>query len=365
MVKSLKSFLITEADTKAAFEMETSIVNAANGDKHTSSLVKEKAAKNIIKFLNSKGVKGKGQMPASIYPTNFAKWDKYFPNSKVPGSTKTPKTDIIIGNTKISLKTGPAQLTSGGKNEASALFYNAIERAGKKPNDLISSIRDNISQLAPSTVTSEKGNVAQVLKSEKDKILVKANKLNQKLKQQIRELFSTGGAVSTYFTEEAMSGSIKFNNNLATATHILVTNFEGNNNSLHRTNDLKYVSKIASQVNPQVRFKSTSVKSDGVKTGYYRYWGVVSLITEEIEHDTNLLIEELNRENLLQEGIFDTITQKGKEVYDRITNFLKNIKEKIINLFNKAIEYIKEGWKNVLEFFDLDLDVDHGNYVSW
>ena len=36
MPKSFKSFLITEADTRAAFEMETSIVNAANGDKHTS-----------------------------------------------------------------------------------------------------------------------------------------------------------------------------------------------------------------------------------------------------------------------------------------------------------------------------------------
>ena len=365
MVKSLKSFLITEADTRAAFEMETSIVNAANNDKHTSNLIKEQSAKNIIKFLNSKGIKGKGQMPASIYPTNPTKWDKYFPNKRVPGSTKTPKTDIIIGNTKISLKTGPAQLTSGGKSEASALFYNAIERAGRKPNALISSIRDGISQLAPSSTTSVKGNVAQVLKSEKDKILLKADKLNKKLKEQIRELFSTGGTVSTYFTEEAMSGSIKFNNNLATATHILVTDFEGKNNSIHRTNDSKYVSKIASQVNPQVRFKSTSVKSGGVKTGYYRYWGVVSLVTEEIEHDTNLLIEELNRENLLQEGIFDTITQKGKEVLDRITNFLKNIKEKIINLFNKAIEYIKEGWDKVLDFFDLDLDVDHRNYVTW
>ena len=39
------------------------------------------------------------------------------------GSTLTPKTDFVIGNDKISLKTGDAQLMSGGKNEATATFY--------------------------------------------------------------------------------------------------------------------------------------------------------------------------------------------------------------------------------------------------
>jgi len=373
-MQSFKNHLLVEADTRAAFEMETSIVNAANNDTHTSKLIKKDAAKKVVKFLNSKGVKGKGKMPKSIYPTNSKKWDVYFPGKKVSGSTKTPKTDLMIGNTRISLKTGPAQLTTGGRGEANALFFNAIEKSGKRPTGLVAEIQDGISKLAPSTLGAVKGNVRQILKSEKDKVLMKADKLNHDLKKKIRTLFQTGGTVANYFTEEAMSGEIKFGRNEGFATHILVTDFDGSNNKLYKTNDKSYVSKIASQVKPEVRMKSASETKKSLisksnpkgKTGFYRYWGIVGLMTEEvIDTEMNLLIEELENESLLQEGLFDSITSKGKEVLDRINNTLKNIKEKIMNLFNRAVSFLRDSWQNILEFFDLEVEVTHRNYVSW
>jgi len=365
-MKSFKNYIITEADTKAAFEMETSIVNAANKDTHTSKMITKEAAQNIIRFLNSKGISGKGKMPASMYATNPSKWDKYFPGGRVPGATKTPKTDLIIGRSNISLKTGPAQLTSGGKGEASALFFNAIEQTGKRPDKLVSSIRDGISKIAPSTLTSVKGGVRDVLKSKKDEVLNKANELNKRLKEEIKNLFSSGGSVPIYFTQEAISGDIKFNHSEGAADYILVTDFKGQNNRLHRTNDKKYVNKIASQVKPDVRFKSVSEKIGGKKTGRYRYWGVVSLITEEvIDNDFNMLMEEFEHEGLLKEGIFDTIKQKGGEILDRINNVIDKLKDKITEYFMRAINYIKDSWDKVLEFFDLEVDISHRNYVQW
>ena len=57
----------------------------------------------------------------------------------VPGSTKTPKTDFVIGKNKISLKSGSAaQLMSGGRNESIATFYtalNSVEGMQKKMID--------------------------------------------------------------------------------------------------------------------------------------------------------------------------------------------------------------------------------------
>tara|TARA_Y100000310_G_scaffold87052_1_gene83942 strand:- start:264 stop:1298 length:1035 start_codon:yes stop_codon:yes gene_type:complete len=344
-MKSFNQFLISEAITKAAFEMETSIVNAVNGSPHTSRLVKEKAVKNIVKFLKSNGISGKAQMPNNNYQTNSQKWDVYF-DGKVPGSTRTPKTDFMVGSTKISLKTGPAQLCSGGKNEALALYSNAIEKDGKKPSKIVEEIRKGIEKLAPASVGSTKGNVRQLLKSKTDKVLVEADKLNHKLKELVREQFASGGNIPLYFTQEAMSGEIKFNRNDGYASHILVTNFDGNNNSIYRTDDSSYIKKVASQVRPEIRMKSTSVKRGGVKTGHYRYWGIISLLTEEIE--------ELENENLLQEGLLD-----------RINGFIQNIIKKIRNFFERAINFIKDSWNNVLNFLEIDMDIIFNNYVRY
>ena len=353
--------LVTESDTTRAFEMETSIVSSANKSPHKSKLIKKQASDNVVKFLKSKGITGKGKMPRNSYPTNAKKWDKYFPNGKVSGGTKTPKTDLMVGRARISLKTGPAQLTSGGRGEALALFMNAIEKSGKKPDAFVKKIRDNIGNIAPSTVSSVEGNVRELLKSKKDEVLLKANKVNQDLKQDIRKLFAIGSDVAFNFTEEAMSGEIKFDGSEAYANYILVTDFDGNNNALHKTNDKKYIGKIASQVKPEVRFKTTSEKKGGSKTGFYRYWGVVSLITEDIVN-TEL---DLLQEQLIQEGLLDTIFSKGKQILSKINDAIQKIKNKIIQFFNKAIDYLKDGWHNILEFFDMQADISYKNNVNW
>jgi len=362
-MKSFKQHLISEGLTTKARGMEQAIVKGLNNESSAPT-----AIKNIVKFLKQNNISGKGRLPLSNYPTDPNKWDKYFPGGKVGGSTRTPKTDIIVEGKKtytISLKIGKAQLTSGSRGEASALLYNALEKTGKKPDKIVQSLADGIQKLAPSSVAQVKGQLKDVIKSQKDEIITKADKLNHKLKAQMKELFSTAGPVAKAFTEEAISGKIKFMNKEGSADYILVTDFEGINNQLHKTTDSGYVSKITTQVKPDVRFKTMSEKTSKGKTGYYRYYGVVGLITEEVNHEMKLLTEKLELQNLLQEGVFDWVSEKGKSALEYITQTIENIKNKIIQFFTIAIQWMKESWQNVLEFFDLDIDVIHNNEVVW
>ena len=355
-----------EVSTSRAFDMEKAIVDGMNGDKHTVKSIDKKAVDNIIKFMKKAKVSGKARMPAGSYPTNSKKWDKYFPGGKVPGGTKTPKTDMIIGRHKVSLKTGPAQLTSGGKYEAMALYYNAVERSGKRPTGIVREIQEGLKNLAPSTTAQVKGNLGSLIKSKKDEIVNKANALNHKLKKQIKEQFASGGQIPYYFVEEAISGDIKFNRNDGTADYILVTDFNGINNRIHKTSNKTYVNYLAKQVRPEVRFKSSSQKLSGTKTGYYRYWSVIGLTTEQIvDNEFNMLQEELNQEGLLEEGFFDTLKSKGREVLDRINQAITNIKNKLMNFIKGVISFIKDSWENVLEFMGIEPEVSHNNYVGW
>ena len=121
---------LNEADTKAAFDMEKVIVSAAGGPKFTSKLIKnsDKVGERIAKKLKLKGLGGK--MPKNIYQAS-AQWNKYFAPGKAKGSTLTPKTDIIVGKKRISVKTGDAVLMSGEAKEATATFYTAIDNTNR------------------------------------------------------------------------------------------------------------------------------------------------------------------------------------------------------------------------------------------
>ena len=110
---------LVEGDTKAAFDMEKVIVSAAGGPKFVSELIpdSEEVGKKIASKL---GISNDGgRMPANSYPAS-KEWAEYFKPGKPSGSTLTPKTDIIIGKKRVSVKTGNAVLMSGEKKEATA-----------------------------------------------------------------------------------------------------------------------------------------------------------------------------------------------------------------------------------------------------
>ena len=323
--------------------MEHAIVTALNG--------KEKPQKGIPKGAGSKVVKslrltGKAQVLGAEQIDVSELWSQYWPEGKVPASTKTPKTDIMIGRKKISLKTGgAAQLMSGGKNESIATFYAAVDQLGIDPDDggIYKKIEKAIKNLAPASVA------AGALKSEiakgKDQAVKKADSAHKVLMNDLNKLFTSNPKFAFEFCYEAMSGDIKFGKNLGACTHFLTCDFSGDNAHLVPVTNASYVNKVVKKTKVSVRFKTTSEKAGGKKTGRYKYWSAVGLVTNKLDEEIQAAGE------ILTEGV--------------LSNIISKVKAFAINLWEKIGSYISKSWENLLDFLGLTPDVRFNNRINF
>ena len=338
-------YMLHEADQgrSRGEAMEHAIVTALNG--------KEKPQKGIPKGAGSKVVKslrltGKAQVLGAEQIDVSELWSQYWPEGKVPASTKTPKTDIMIGRKKISLKTGgAAQLMSGGKNESIATFYAAVDQLGIDPDDggIYKKIERAIKNLAPASVA------AGALKSEiakgKDQAVKKADAAHKVLMNDLNKLFTSNPKFAFEFCYEAMSGDIKFGKNLGACTHFLTCDFSGDNAHLVPVTNASYVNKVVKKTKVSVRFKTTSEKAGGKKTGRYKYWSAVGLVTNKLDEEIQAAGE------ILTEGI--------------LSNIISKVKAFAINLWEKIGSYISKSWENLLDFLGLTPDVRFNNRINF
>jgi len=332
--------------------MEDVIVAAVNGKPQGDDKfgIDANAGVKVAEFLKKNSIKGKGDVLGADTINVSQDWAKFW-DGKVPSATKTPKTDFTVGKTKISLKSGPdAQLMSGGKNESVATFYAALEKSGDNLEKNISDkVRNMFETLAPSSVA--KTNLKKVIKDESDEIVNKANKAHKQLMGELEGVFAKNEKFRDAFAYEAMSGEVKFGNNNGTCTHFLVTDFDGSKSKLHSVTDSAYISKIAKQMKVSVRFKSTSVKKQiegkKVKTGEYRYWSVVGLLIYNMNEEVNEMLET------------DCLTEGS------IRDFFSKVWKKFKVFFAKAIEYIKKGVKNALDFLEVKPEIRMNNKVKF
>ena len=348
----MKSFkqLIKEAVTEGAV-FEEVIVAAWNGtpEPKTNSIAPG-AGKNIVKYLKTQNITGESASKLATKGVEVTSdWSKFWLPESVPPTTKTPKTDILIGKNRISLKMGPAQLMSGGPNESKATFYAALKSMEKSGQDvdseLFKDIWSKISTLTKGAIS--KGKVEGELKKEKDKFLTQANKVNNEVKVLMQKAFTDNQDFRKAFVREAMTGEIKFSaKSTAYAEYVLSSDSAGDSPHLYKATNEAFLSKVAQKTGVTVRFKSTSIKSKGVKTGEYRYWAVVALGVKKLEEEI-----EAHDGMFLTEGIIGGIIQ-------RVTNF-------IMSLFQKAYEYLKSGVHNIAEFFDLQPDVQFNNNINF
>lgn len=347
-----KEFLV-ETDTKSAYDMERVIVAAAGGPKFISKRIpnSEEVGKKVIDSL---GLDGTGRFPKNIYPAS-ARWNRHFP-SGAKGSTLTPKTDFIIGNKRISLKTGNAQLMGGGINEATATFSVATENSGTELDTAVSLMEEHISNLLPATDLTKlgvKGNKTDLIQRgafEDVEVLRKADEAHHAFKNDMRKLFQNNRRFAEEFVFEAMTGMVKFGNSEGTADHFLITDFKGNA-KMHvvRNASDSYVGKIATQVKPDVKFKSTqkiaashkSIENPKGGTGYYTFWSAVGI-------GINMIVKEsLEGSDVLSEG------------------WLRNIISKVKRFIAKIKSYIGDSWQRLLEFATITPVVTFKNNVSW
>jgi len=348
-MKSFKEYHYIFEGRSRGEAMEEVIVSAVNGKPEPDPTfgIDAAAGEEVAKFLNQNGIKGSAKVLGADQMDVTKEWAKFWDGS-VPSSTKTPKTDFIVGNVKISLKTGgAAQLMSGGKNESVATFYAALEKTkGNMQKELVDKLTNMFEGLAPSSVAS--GELSKVIKAKSDEIVNKANAAHKELMSELSGIFAKNIDFRDAFAYEAMSGEVKFGGNLGTCTHFLVTDFDGKNSALHSVSDSKYVSKIANQMKVSVRFKTTSVKQTSggktTKTGEYRYWSVVGLLLDKMHEDLQNMPEDMLTENA-------------------ITDFFKNVWNRIKAAFKKAMDYVKENVKNLFDFLEVTPDVSFNNKV--
>lgn len=331
--------------------MEDVIVAAVNGTPAGDDKfgIDASAGVKVAKFLSKNGIKGKAKVLGADTLNVSSTWPKFWPDGKVPSSTRTPKTDFIVGKAKISLKSGnAAQLMSGGKNESLATFYTALEKTSNIETRIAKKLTSMFEGLAPSSVAA--GDLRTVIAQQKDEVVNKANTAHKALMKDLKAIFESNNEFRDAFAYEAMSGEVKFGGNDGTCTHFLVTSFDGDQSSIHSVKDKKYVSKIASQMKVSVRFKTTSVKSTSAgkqtKTGEYRYWSVIGLIVDKMQED----IEHMNGFLLTEASILD---------------FFKGVWNRIKNAFKEVIEYVKKGVKNVFDFLEVQPEVSFNNNIRF
>lgn len=357
MVKSFKTYL-AEGDTSRAFEMEHVIVSAAGGPEFTSKSIPTEVGDKIIKSLK---LSGKGAFPDNQYPASAA-WNSHFGKGGAKGATLTPKTDFLVGKKRISLKTGNAQLMSGGRNEATATFSVAAEMSGTKLEKAVSDMQKHIENLILPTDLSKmgiKGNKTDLEKKDLFKdidILNKADEAHHAFKNDLRDLFSKNKKFASAFVFEAMTGMTKFDDSVGTADNFLVTDFDGNA-TIHEVNSMNdpYVGKISKQVKPDVKFKSSqnksvshkSIENPKGKTGYYTFWSAVGV-------GINMIVKESVGDNggdMITEGWVRDVISKIKSWFGK---FWQTIKKQI-----------GDSWNSLMEFAEITPVVRFNNRPNW
>ena len=129
-----------------------------------------------------------------------------------------------------------------------------------------------------------------LIKAGTNKVVNAAEKAHKDCMKELGNLFNQSKEFKIEFAREAMSGYEKFGKSSpASADLMLVSSEDGGRVEIHDVNDDSYCEKIATAMKLQARFKTSSRKIKGVKTGEYNYWSVVSLIVNSMseELDTN------------------------------------------------------------------------------
>ena len=277
----------------------------------------ERIAQQVAKHFGNAGDKAEQFGRAKAKLTSF--WKSH------GASDITPKTDILIGNKRLSLKIGVAQLMSGGKAESLATFYAALkstpelveDKQFKKVNEVFDGFVKNT--LAPTKLRP-------IIKSGENPVVNSAEIAHKDCMRELGLLFQQSREFKIAFAREAMSGFEKFGKDSdAAAEFMLVASHDGTNVSIHSIYDDTYCEKIADSMKLQARFKTSSRKLKGVKTGEYNFWSVVSLIVDAMGSEP------------ITEGLFDIVKGKLKRIGLKI---LRSVKSFLSRSVSNAMKFL-------------------------
>ena len=327
-------------------------------------------------FINKVGVKKLEQLGASTLPIS-KEWK---------GTNKTPKTDLIDGKKKISLKkAGGSQLLSAGKFEAistveSAMRMYSIDPTGKrKVESLIDNLEKKMIKL------STKDTVGKIEKLAKKSNLSPADKkkvaeLDQgqlyadELTDEMEKLFNSEALMKEFFCWEAATGENKFGKGSQGVANQVVTFKE--TGKITDILDLKSPSQagkiLAKGNNFYVSFKSSSGSPPYLSLRSKKLSNKQLIANSYQPTFAEIIKEECAKERIgmqvLHEGkveqldefqMFNRLVSKAKNVASSIKNQAKKILDGIMKRMKAAFDFIKKQGRRlidaVLNFFGLDI----------
>jgi hypothetical protein len=317
-------------------------------------------------FITAFKLKNLEQLGASTLPTN-PEWK---------GINKTPKTDLISGKKKISLKkAGGSQLMSAGTAEAISTFEAAmgmysIDRTGRiNVNKVMDDIEKKMGQMSTATTIGRleklRDSGKKLSKVDKDAIeemeglQLNADYLNKKLDSLFKDQ-----TFKEYFSWEASTGQTKFNvsgSEDAISNLLVVFSETGSiKNSLLLDSPSKAGKIIASQNSFYVSFKTGGSKSKPYLSLRSRKFSPKMLTAQVTFRD--IVLEELSKsqygQNFLIESelqqldefqILQRLATKVKGVAGTIKNTVVNIYKAIMKRVTQAFNYIKKLGVRLIE----------------
>ena len=284
-----------------------------------------------------------------------AEWDKYFINltgKSAPAPTRTPKTDMYIGNQRISLKkAGGSQLMSGGNAESLATLAFVwdelpesiktveFEKTWKSLEKDIETKFTKVKLDKGKSTTDIKRDIKSGIKNEVTQAISEAIVNHTGMQNAVRTIFESTEA-KKLLVKESMTGQNKFAESKAIASHIMVFDPDLGKAS-YKVIDDKLLSVYANNVNFQINFKkagSSSTPYTNMRVGVGKGADMLSdsAIAEYEQYVTESLLEEdLDRE-VLHEGLMGKIGQGIKRVFKSVVKRLwKKVKRVVSKSFDK------------------------------
>ena len=327
-------------------------------------------------FINRLKVKELRQLGASTLPIS-KEWK---------GTNKTPKTDLIYADERISLKkAGGSQLLSAGKFEsistveAAMRMYSIDPKGKRKVESLIDNLEKKMIKL------STKDTVGKLEKLAKQKNLSPADKkkvaeLDQgqlyadELTDEMEKLFNSEALMKEYFCWEAATGENKFGKGSKGVANQVVTFKETGKitdilkldspskagKTLAKGNNFYVSFKSSSGSPPYLSLRSRKLKKSEMQTNSYQPT-FAEIIQEECakERIGMQVLHESNVEQLDEFQMFNRLVTKAKNVASSIKNQAKRILDGIMKRMKAAFDWIKKQGRKlidaVLNFFGLDI----------
>lgn len=253
---------LSEALTSSQVERE--IVKGINGESVDAEI------QPILDYLHRFGIRGTARHIGSKQFSVTPEWTEHNPSKSLP------KTDLIIGDMKISMKTKDRyQIMNANRNESLAIFTTVADDMSliktKISKDIISNLQDFVLHaVSKSTVGKARST---------DPVMLAAKETHEELTRNLEILFSNNALFKRGFIKEVLTGELKFGSSSdASATHILT--LTPNEMVLNPIDD-GFVSKISSNVMLNVSFSSSASKGIEAK-GKYRYWSVIRMIVDHL-----------------------------------------------------------------------------------